>query len=441
MADHLRMIIDLNESRIRSMAQVRAILDGTHTLDFVPAASSDERREWVASVLRRFRYRQITRVHRGLVLHYLRRFSGFSRAHVTRMVQRWMLGQTLTRAKGAPANAFARRYTDADLQTLAETEREYGRLSGPAMVAVLRRMYQVYGDERYERLQHLSPSHLYNLRRSAAYRAVHTVYMKTRSDPKRADIAVKRAPTPENQPGFVRIDSVHQGNFQDHRGVYHINAVDCVTQWEVVATVPTLAREHMLPVLRAMLAQFPFKILGFHSDGGSEYINYEVAAMLEQERIAFTRSRPRRCNDNALAEAKNGVVVRRQFGYAYVPADCAEQFNAFCVELLNPFLNYHRPCLFGTEIPDPKKPGRTRRVHRHEDVMTPLEKLASLPEAHRFLRDGITFDHLLERARSQTDLEAARQVRQARDQLFGDVAVQTRPLYSDVWSFAQSCAA
>ena len=119
-----------------------------------------------------------------------------------------------------------------------------------------------------------------------------------------------------------------------------------------------------------MLAQFPFKILGFHSDGGSEYVNHEVARMLGKELIDFTRSRPRHCNDNALAESKNGNVVRRQFGYSYIPAERASLFNDFCKAHLNPFLNFHRPCLFGTEVPDPRKPGRLRRIHRHEDVMT-----------------------------------------------------------------------
>ncbi|WP_133664331.1 hypothetical protein [Paraburkholderia sp. BL10I2N1] len=174
----------MNESQIRSLDQVRAILDGTHTLDFSPAASPHERHEWVASVLRRFRYNQLKRFHRGLVLRYLRRFSGFSRAHMTRLVQRWMLGHRLVRVKGAPANAFARRYTDEGVFTLAEAEREYGRLSGPAMVVVLRRMYQVYNDERFERLQQLSSSHLYNLRRSHAYRLHNTTYTKTGPNPK-----------------------------------------------------------------------------------------------------------------------------------------------------------------------------------------------------------------------------------------------------------------
>ncbi|MBC8720616.1 transposase family protein [Paraburkholderia sp. 31.1] len=442
MVDHLRMVIHLNETQIRTLEQVRAVLDGTQALVFAPATDAGARCEWIASVLKRFRYGHLKRGDRGLLLRYLRRFGGFSRAHLTRLVLRWLDGSNLVSPKRkAPPNAFARRYTEADLDALAEVEREYGRLSGPATVAVLRRMYQLYDDERFVRLQQLSSSHLYNLRRSASYRARHTVRTKTRSDPKGAAIAMRRAPTPENRPGFIRIDSVHQGNFRSDRGLYHINAVDCVTQWEVVASVQTLAREHMLPVLRDMIDQFPFQILGFHSDGGTEYINYEVADMLEKERIEFTRSRPRHCNDNALAESKNGNVVRRQFGYSHVPASYAEQFNAFCSGHLNPFLNLHRPCLFGTEVPDPRKKGRTRRVHRHKDVMTPLDKLLTLPDAGSFLREGITVDSLQQQARSQTDIEAARQVREAREALMDPIAVEVRARYGDVWSYARESAA
>ena len=250
------MIISLNELRVRTIEQVQEILEGTRTLDFTPSPDPIARSAWIASVLGRLHYRQMTRAHRGVVLRYLRRFSGLSRAQINRLVRRFLRREKLIRRKGAPSNAFARRYTDDDLDALAEVESAYGRLSGPATVAVLRRMHEVYSDERFVRLRHLSPSHLYNLRRSAAYRIRHMVHTKTRSERKPNTIAVRRAPVPEDRPGFIRIDSVHQGNYRGHRGVYHINAVCCVTQWEVVATVPTLAREHMLPVLRAMLEQF-----------------------------------------------------------------------------------------------------------------------------------------------------------------------------------------
>ncbi|WP_342316412.1 transposase family protein [Lysobacter sp. FW306-1B-D06B] len=428
------MIISLDESRIRTIEQVRAVLDGTRTLDLAPVAGRHERYGWIASVLARLGYRQLKRSDRGWVRRYLQHLSGFSRAQVTRAIQRWLSFKPLCRTHRRPTNAFARRYTEADLDALAEVEREYGRLSGPATVAVLRRMYQVYGDQRFVRLQHLSASHLYNVRRSVAYQLRHTIRAKTRSDRKSAAIAARRAPAPGNRTGFIRIDSVHQGDFRGRWGVYHINAVDCVTQWQVVATVPSLKREHMVPTLRSMLAQFPFEICGFHSDGGSEYVNYEVAAMLEHERITFTRSRPRRCNDNALVEAKNGVVVRRQFGYSYVPAERAEQFNAFCEDHLNPFLNLHRPCLFG-EVPDPRKPGRLRRVHRMEDIQTPLEKLASLPNSGQFLRPGITLQALQQQALELADVEAARRVCAAREAMMREV--DTRRWVGDGWGFAK----
>ena len=214
-------------------------------------------------------------------------------------------------------------------------------------------------------------------------------------------IGVRKAPAPEGRAGFIRIDSVHQGDLDGTKGLYHINAVDCVIQWQVVATVQTISEAHLLPVIKQMLAQFPFEIIGFHADNGSEYVNHKVAAMLEKLRIEFTRSPPRRSNDNGLAETRNGAVVRKTFGYEHIPQRHATRFNTFCVEYLNPFLNFHRPCLFSTDKPDPKKPRRIKRVYRAKDAMTPLDKLASLPDAAKFLRPGITLEHLHQLARAQ----------------------------------------
>jgi transposase InsO family protein len=171
-----------------------------------------------------------------------------------------------------------------------------GTLSGPATACVLRRQRDVCGDTRFQRLAELSVGHLYNLRASADYRAQRVVQSKTRPT-KTATIGVRKAPAPEGRPGFIRIDSVHQGDQDGIKGLYHINAVDCVTQWEVVATVQTISEAHLLSVIEQMLEQFPFEILGFHADNGSEYVNHAVARMLEKLRIEFTRSRARRSND------------------------------------------------------------------------------------------------------------------------------------------------
>ena len=416
------MVIDMNEALVRTLEQVRLVVAGTQALEF-RQADDDDRYAWIEQVLQRFGYRQLGRADRGAVLAYLQRLSGYSRAQLTRLVSRWTAGKPLVKNYGRPKHAFARRYTSADVTLLAEVDRAMGTLSGPATACVLRRQHEVFSDPRFVRLARLSVGHLYNLRASAGYRAQRVVLTKT-TPTKASTIGVRRAPAPDGRPGFIRIDSVHQGDRDGIKGLYHINAVDCVTQWEVVATVQTISEAHLLPVIKQMLAQFPFTILGFHADNGSEYVNHKVAAMLDKLRVEFTRSRPRRSNDNGLAETKNGAVVRKVFGYEHIPQRHATRFNTFCVEYLNPFLNFHRPCLFSTDRADPKKAGRIKRVYRPQDAMTPLDKLASLPLAQSFLREGITLKHLRQLATALTDLQAAEELNEARLALFRRVPVR-----------------
>lgn len=283
----------MNEAQVRTVEQVRQVLAGTAALEFRAAQDDEGRYAWIEAVLRRLGYKQLGRADKGVVLAYLQRLSGYSRAQVTRLVSRWMAGQALVKRYRAPAHAFARRYTSADVALLAEVDRSLGTLSGPATVCVLRRQRDVFGDARFARLGSLSVAHLYNLRASAGYRQQRVVQSKTRGN-KAASIGVRKAPAPEGRAGFIRIDSVHQGDLDGIKGIYHINAVDCVTQWQVVASVQTISEAHLLPVIAQMLEQFPFAILGFHADNGSEYVNHAVARLLEKLRIEFTRSRPRR---------------------------------------------------------------------------------------------------------------------------------------------------
>jgi transposase InsO family protein len=419
-----RMVIDMNEAQVRTLEQVRQVVGGTQALEFRRAENDAGRYVWIAAVLRRFEYGRLGRADRGTMLVYLQRLSGYSRAQVTRLVATWLSGEPLVKRYRAPEHAFARRYSAADVALLAEVDRAMNTLSGPATACVLRRQRDVFADERFARLGGVSVGHLYNLRASAGYRAQRVVLTKTRPT-KAATIGIRKAPAPKGSPGFIRIDSVHQGDLDGTKGLYHINAVDCVTQWEVVASVQTIAEAHLLPVIEQMLEQFPFEILGFHADNGSEYVNRRVAGMLDKLRIEFTRSRPRRSNDNGLAETKNGAVVRKLFGYEHIPQRHAARFNTFCREFLNPFLNLHRPCLFATELADPKKPGRIKRVYRPKNAMTPLDKLASLPEAKSFLRAGVTFEDLHALAHALTDVQAGEELNEARLALFKRIPART----------------
>lgn len=140
----------------------------------------------------------------------------------------------------------------------------------------------VFGDQRFERLAHISNGHLYNLRGSQTYQRSRGSVDKTQ--PVKVTIGERRKPRPEGRPGFLRVDSVHQGDMDGSKGLYHINLVDEVTHFQFVGSVERISERFLLPVLEALIEAFPFVILGFHADNGSEYINKRVAALLEKLR-------------------------------------------------------------------------------------------------------------------------------------------------------------
>lgn len=407
----------MNDAKLGTLAQLKAFLEGSAGVEFQAAGDDLRRYEHIATVLRRFAYHRLRRPDKGLVRRYLAHTTGYSRAQVTRLVHRALTGARLIKRYRGPAHGFARIYNDQDVALLAQTDTLHGTLSGPATRRLLVRALEVYGDTRYQRLARISVAHLYNLRGRPGYRDRRRHWDKTRPTP--VAIGVRKAPQPEGCPGFIRVDSVHQGDQDGLKGLYHINAVDCVTQWQLVATCEKISEAYLLPVIQELLAAFPFRIAGFHADNGSEFINHQVARMLEKLRVEFTKSRPRHCNDNALAETKNGAVVRKHLGFSHIPQHFAAEVNALCRDYLNTYLNFHRPCLFAEEIVDAK--GKRRKRYPHRGVMTPLEKLASLPQVERFLKPGVTLEQLQHQAVRISDNQAAQQLNQARTRLFHSI--------------------
>ncbi len=305
------MVIDMDDAQLQTLDQVRAFLEGTAAMGF--SVAPDERYQFVARTVRRFGYSWLKRADKGVVLRFLARVSGYSRQQLTRLVQRAGARAPLAKRYRASRSSFARHYTTADVRLLAEIDALHGTLSGPATKKLMERACHVFGDARYERLALISVAHLYNLRKQTGYTRRRQHWTKTR--PVAIPIGQRRAPAPNNQPGYLR-DSVHQGDQDGVKGLYHVNAVDCVTQFEAVATCERINEAFLIPVLEELMSSFPFVIKGFHSDNGSEYINRHVAAQQITRRGA-TKSRSRHSNDNALAESKNGSIVRKHLGYSH----------------------------------------------------------------------------------------------------------------------------
>ena len=409
------MVINMEEAKQQTLVQIKAFLDGTSEVAFrVPKAG---RNPFIERVLKRFGYAPHGRSDKGVLLRYIERMTGLSRQQVTRLVRQYRRDGKLSKQPCAPKRGFTYRYTAADVALLAETDALHSTLSGPATKKLMERALLIFGDARYERLAGISVSHLYNLRGSKPYQNKRRHWTKT--NPASVPIGKRRAPQPNGAPGYIRIDSVHQGDQDGLKGVYHINAVDCVTQMQFVATCEKISEAYLLPVIRQLLDGFPF-VIGFHSDNGSEYINYTVAKLLEKLRVEFTKSRPRHSNDNALAESKNASVVRKHLGYAHIPQYCASLVNAFCADYLNPYVNFHRPCFFPKTVTDAK--GKERKKYLYKDMMTPYEKLKSIPKASQYLKDGVTTKQMNALAAEMSDNDAALALNNARKRLFKDIA-------------------
>ena len=406
----MTITLTMDDKRLGSIEEVEQFTAGAAAVDFC-GTSRKEKYAWIEATLIRFRYARIRKKERSAIKRFIQATTGYSAVQLKRLIGQYLgTGKVLLSAK--KKRRFATVYTPGDVALLAATDNAHARLSGPATKRVLEREYGTFGKPEYERLSHISVSHLYNLRGRRQYISHATTYAKTKGSS--VPIGERRKPQPEGRSGFIRVDSVHQGDRDKERGVYHINLVCEVTQWEIVVCVEGISEYFLEPALLSALDAFPSRILNFHSDNGSEYVNYAVAKLLNKLLIEQTKSRSRRTNDNALIETKNGSVIRKLMGYRHIPKRYARDINAFYCSCFNEYLNYHRPCGFATTTIDAK--GKEKKVY--DAYQTPYERLRSLLNAGQYLRPGITFEGLDTIAKRMSDTEYAIMMQKQKAELF-----------------------
>jgi hypothetical protein len=407
------LTISVRNSERLSLEQIREFLEASEEVEF-ESKNRQEVYNWMSRTLQEHSYDRQKRPVKGLLRGFLQKMTGYSRSQVTRLVRRWAEQREL-RKTAYRRRRFPKQYTTADIVLLASVDEAHETLSGPATKKILRREYRDFGHAAYERLAEISVSHIYNLRRTHTYRQKRIRFHKTR--PTAVSIGERRRPCPDGRPGYLRVDTVHQGDLDGVKGVYHINAVDEVTQWQVIGATRQISEAGLIPVLNAMLRQFPFVLRGFHSDNGSEFINGSVEELLKKLLIDQTKSRPRRSNDNGLVESKNGAVIRKHIGYGHIAIEHAASIHEFYEEYLNPYLNFHRPCGQADVISDAK--GKQKRVYRRYE--TPWEVLQKIPSVRDYLKPGQRLERLAKLAAAESDTACARRMQAAKEKLFSRI--------------------
>lgn len=84
--------------------------------------------------------------------------------------------------------------------------------------------------------------------------------------------------------------------------------------------------------------------MAINVDSGSEFLNWEMINFTRSKKIAFTRSRPYKKNDNCWVEQKNYTHVRELFGYDRITEEyLVALMNEIYKNYWNPLQNYFLP--------------------------------------------------------------------------------------------------
>lgn len=405
----------MNDTNLNTVKELEAFLKAAKSITFKHQNRS-ETYQWVQDTLIKFEYMSLNKFEKGIVKQYITHMSQYSRAQITRFIKMYHdYGEVYI--QNYERNTFPKKYSDDEVKLLAQMDELHGFPNAFAIKSRLHILAQK--DFRYQNLADISISHIYKLRKSIRYQRMTKRYEKTK--PARSGIRIGRRakPEPNGNPGYIRVDTVHQGDRNGAKGVYHINTISQVTQYECVGAVPEITYEFMIPMLRKIIEVYPFKILGFHCDNGSEYINKFVVTLLNELMIDLTKSRPRHSNDNGLIETKNGSIIRTWIGYGFIDKQFTRDLNEFYFGCFNEYLNFHRPCGFASikELPN----GKIKKVYKFEDYKTPYDKLKSLPNAKQYLKKGVTFKKLDAQFLARNCNEHAEIVQRERQKLFNKI--------------------
>ncbi len=397
--------------QIKTVEDIRKFLEGNEQVDF-EIASREDKYEFIGDTLVCVRYKKLCKKDRGTVKMFLDKVTGYEDKQMKRLINKWKKdGLRYVKRKAVGASVCI--YKPADVDLLIKTDILHRTPNGLSTKAFLMRELVIFGKTEYQNIANISISHIYNVRKNNLRYTSSDAILYTKTRAVNADIGERMKPMPYGKPGYIRVDSVHQGDKEGEKGVYHINLVDEVTQWELVGCVPQITDEYMEPLLEALLDALPFNVINFHSDNGSEYINRVVEKILVRLLIKQTKSRSRKSTDNALVEGKNGSVIRKHMGRNFIDKSNYIVINEFYMNYFNIYLNYHRVCLYATDYTDTR--GKIRK--KYDQAFVPYERLKSLPNAEQYLKEGITFAMLDEIAYAKSDNDFAEEMKKVKSKV------------------------
>lgn len=263
------MEVIMDDSRLNNITEIKEFLKSSKKI-VLEIETIEAKYNFIQTTIDKFKYCKLAKHDKKIILLYLKKITGFKKTQMHKLIHR-TLKRKLSRKPYVRHNPNLT-YKAYDVKLLEKTDSLHLRLNSLATKEILRREYEIFNNWEYLNISKVSHSHINNLRKTNMYKNSWVNPTK----PSAVNIGTTAPPQNNNLPGSIRVDTVNQNN------IYHINAVDEITQWEVVITVPRITEIFLEDALYELLLQFPFIIFNFHSDRGSEFINKTVVKILNK---------------------------------------------------------------------------------------------------------------------------------------------------------------
>jgi hypothetical protein len=214
--------------------------------------------------------------------------------------------------------------------------------------------------------------------------------------------------------GTQQIDTVaHCGQSLVGDFIYTVNSTDVATLWGSRRAQWNKGQIATVANMEYIEKDTPFRVVEWHPDSGSEFINWHCYDWCEDRGTRLTRSRPNRKNDNCFVEERNGHIVRRWVGYSRLDAgEVVGALNAV-YDVLTPYLNHF---VSSRRTVSKERIGARWKISREKISKTPYQRIlerndvdedvkTKLKQAHEKLNPLIMKDEIDQKLKTAFSLQ------------------------------------
>jgi hypothetical protein len=210
----------------------------------------------------------------------------------------------------------------------------------------------------------------------------------------RRQVPTRGGPPDTSKPGSVEADTV--AHCDDSTAGDYVNSLtftELFSGWTENRAVWNKSSYAVLGQLKELEEEVPFEMKDFHTDSGSEFLNWALYEHLTGRpvKMPWTRSRAYRKNDNAHCEQKNWTHVRQLFGHErFEHPEVVELMNDLYAKEWSQFTNHFKPTF--KLLKREKRGSKTVRIYE-KTPKTPYQRLLESPDIEEATKKKLRQDH------------------------------------------------